>query len=200
MAEYFDTVSKEIISVAKDIYKFVSHIAFIKRTPFSLVCVGQSPAYLALAMKHIREYNPESVEIVVLPYSKHGRAGDISKEYKMYKLRLLESNINLRKDIIILDYVISGNGIVSFKNTLALCFPEVSIGLITVTFPGANHNIPVYKHFTLNCFDFLLSSERIVQHYSPADFLHKKLIADFINLGDNMLARRVVDAAIVSVN
>lgn len=198
MTDCFDTISKEIVSVAKDIYKFVSNIAFIKRTPISLVCVGQSPAYLALAMKNIREYNPESVEIVIIPYSKRGLAGDISKEYKMYKTRLLESNINLRKDIIILDYVISGNGIICFKNTLELCFPEVSIGLIT--FSDRNHSIPVYKHFSLNCLDFLLNSERIVQNYGPDAFLKEKLIGDFINLNGNILARRIVEAAIVSVN
>lgn len=191
----------DIVSVAKDIYTFVTNIYLMKKTPISLICVGQSPAYFALAMRHIREYRAEAVEVLVLPYSKHGVAGNITLEHKLYKQRLSEAGVHLRNDVFVLDYIVSGNGILSFKKTLALCFPEAKISLISINADNCCHKVPVYKQFTMRNLKYLLdNSDRIVQHYSPYGFAKEQIICEFINLHNNVLATSIVATAIISVN
>jgi hypothetical protein len=194
MAMTLESVAEEVIKVSNEIYRFVLLLAESKKQYISLVCAGQSPAYFALAIMNLKIYRPEIVEIVVLPYSKKGAAGNISKESDIYKLRLDEVGVHLRPRIIILDYILSGVGILSLKKTLENCYPDSSIGLISINQSGCTHSIPVYKQFTTSCMSFLLyRQERIVQHYTPLSFLEEKLHIGFINLETDMLASLVLE-------
>lgn len=194
MALTLEKVADEVVKSAGEIYDFLLFLATAKRCSISLVCAGQSPAYFALAMLNLKLYRPEIVEIVVLPYSKKGAAGNISKESDIYKLRLDEVGVYLRAHVIILDYILSGVGILSLKKTLENCYPDSSIGLISINQTGCTHSIPVYKQFTTSCMSFLLyRQERIVQHYLPSSFLEEKIQVGFINLETDELAALVLE-------
>ena len=108
MAMTLENVADEVIKISTEIYRFLLLLAESKKETISLACVGQSPAYFALAILNLKLYRPEIVEIVVLPYSKKGAAGNISKESDIYKLRLDEAGVCLQHRIIIFDYIICG--------------------------------------------------------------------------------------------
>ena len=44
--------------------------AFLSEDPSTVVCVGQSPAFICLCMKNLPIYNPNIVNIVVIPFSR----------------------------------------------------------------------------------------------------------------------------------
>jgi len=194
MAMTLENVADEVVKSAGEIYDFLLFLANAKRCSISLVCAGQSPAYFALAILNLKTYRPEIVEVVVLPYSKKGAAGHVTKESDIYKLRLEEAGVKLREFVILFDYILSGVGILSMKKTLEICYPDSAIGLISINQTGCTHSIPVYKQFTTPCMSFLLyREERIVQYYSPFNVLEEKMQAGFINLEYDALATLVLE-------
>jgi hypothetical protein len=196
MAITLENVADEIVRSAVEIYRFLLLLAESKKQSISLVCAGQSPAYFALAIVNLKLYQPEVVEIVVLPYSKKGSVGNINKESDLYKLRLDEAGVYLRSRVVIFDYILSGVGILSLKKTLEICYPESVFGLISINQAGCTHSIPVYKQFTTSCISFLLyKQERIVQNYTPLHFLEEKMQVGFINLENDTLATLVLSVA-----
>ena len=91
---------KELIEASFKIYKDLLD----KNQQITIVCGGQSPAYYCLAMMNFKIFNPDLVNIVILPHSKAGQQSeDQEKENIEYCNRLKEKNIQLRKKIVIID-------------------------------------------------------------------------------------------------
>jgi len=194
MALTLESVADEVVKSAGEIYDFLLFLAKAKRCSISLVCAGQSPAYFALAILNLKTYRSEIVEVVVLPYSKKGAAGQVTKESDIYKLRLDEAGVKLRGVVILFDYILSGVGILSMKKTLEICYPDSLIGLISINQTGCTHSVPVYKQFTTPSMSFLLyRQERIVQYYLPHSFSEEKMQVGFINLETDELAALVLE-------
>ena len=82
---------KELIENAHMIYNYILGLGC--RT---IVCGGQSPSYYCLAMMNMKIYNPEVLNIVILPHSKGGDRTGYCQQYndnQLYSQRLKEKNI-----------------------------------------------------------------------------------------------------------
>ena len=112
---------KELIVGAYDIY------LSILRLPYNttIICGGQSPSYYCLAMMNFRIYNNSKANIIILPHSKSGvKSEDQMIENIKYCTRLKEKKINLNRNVIIIDGVHSGVGILALESALKYCYPE----------------------------------------------------------------------------
>jgi hypothetical protein len=172
---------KELIEGSYEIYLDI----LSKEIPTTIVCGGQSPSYYCLAMMNFPIYNPELVNIVVLPHSKHGiKSRNPSKENRLYCERLKEKNILLRKNVVIIDGVHSGTGILALESALKHCFRGIKVTRIAINTLKGISEIPVHKEIIFRC-ESLFSDTfpRLVTHYYPYQFSNStKFITEFINL------------------
>ena len=101
---------KELIDSSYTIYNDI----LTKNIPITIICGGQSPSYYCLSMMNLPIYNPDLVDIVILPHSKGGvLSSDKYSENELYSQRLKENNIKIRKTAIIIDGVHSAPGILA---------------------------------------------------------------------------------------
>ena len=182
---------KELIEGSYDIYSSILSLPY----ETSIICGGQSPAYYCLAMMNFTIYN-EKANIIILPHSKSGQQTkyyEIYAENMTYCDRLKEKGIQLKKNVIIIDSIHSGVGILSLEQALKDCYPNINVGKISI---NDQHQIPVDRKYNFRCqARFSDNFPRIVNSYHPR-FFHDatNFITDFINL-DNPIAEMIVDIA-----
>jgi hypothetical protein len=188
---------KELIETASSIYKVVKKAAETNG-PISLVCGGQSPAYFALSMLNLPIYDPEKVDIIVLPHSKGGHKGDCSKEARDYRERIINGGIKLRKTVYILDTVHSGVGINSLESVLAFSYPSTQFRKISINHPSSPPQIPVDIRFKAACVPRLSDSfPRIVMSCQPHLFNSRDITNGFVNLENNPYATMIKEMSSV---
>lgn len=166
-----------------------------------IICGGQSPAYYCLAMMNLKIYNPNKVNIVILPHSLFGE--NITNVYHLhnqYADRIKEKNIKVNDNIVILDGVHSGAGINSLTRSLRHCFDNEQN--LKIRKYAINHNIgissiPVDREYELKYEPIFSDSfPRIVVSYRPIDFnSSKKFINNFLIGEKNEIAHMIIDIA-----
>ena len=186
---------KELIEGAYDIYSSMLKISFIKTT---IICGGQSPAYLCLAMMNFPIYNDDKCNIIVLPHSKFGQKTpyhEIYAENMKYCARLKEKGIEkqLKRNVIIIDSIVSGTGILALEAALKHCYPDKNISKYSI---NDDHSIPVDERYNFRCKAIFSDYfPRIVNSYYPKNFEDStNFITNFINL-DNPVAEMIIDIA-----
>lgn len=190
------TVIDEIIALSFEIYRFLLSEA-AQVGPITLCCPGQSPAYIALAMKNLACFNKDLVDVVVLPYSKGGCANISVDERHKYGSALKSTGINFRDTIYILDYVNSGAGINTFEKMLISNNICRFIKKLAIVDPKYRPSEVFYKSFTAAYIHNLSHIyPRIVQHYPVTNFGKMPFVADFINVGENTVAALIKEGAI----
>jgi hypothetical protein len=120
------TVIDEVIALSLEIYTFLLTEA-ARFGPITVCCPGQSPAYIALAMKNLPIYDNNAVGIYVFPYSKGGCSTISLEERSSYGRALKSCGVVFRDNIYILDYVNSGAGINTFERHPYLLFILVQV-------------------------------------------------------------------------
>jgi hypothetical protein len=179
------TVIDEVIALSLEIYTFLLTEA-ARFGPITVCCPGQSPAYIALAMKNLPIYDNNAVGIYVFPYSKGGCSTISLEERSSYGRALKSCGVVFRDNIYILDYVNSGAGINTFETMLIYNKLGRAIRKLAIIDPKYAPNSPMYKCFSAayihNLSDIF---PRIIQHYPSENFGKTPLISDFINVCDN---------------
>ena len=183
---------KELIEGAYNIYLSILRLPY-KTT---IICGGQSPAYYCLAMMNFPIYNNDRANIIVLPHSKSGLITTYDKVYeenRQYCERLMEKGIKLEDNVIIIDAIKSGVGILALESALTQCYPNIRVSKYSI---NDYHTIRVDRKFNFRC-KAIFSDHfpRIVNHYPVHIFDDStNFITNFINL-DNPIAEMVVDIA-----
>ncbi len=196
----FQTLGDCIKELIDESYKIYTEI-LSSRIPTTILCGGQSPSYYCLAMMNFKIYNPELVDIVILPHSKAGVKTsliDSFQENRLYCQRLREKNIMLKDNIVIIDGVHSGVGILAFESAIKSCFSNIkNIKKYAINAAKGVSKIPVDKEIILPCEPkFSDTFPRLVIAYHPRDFNDStKFITEFINLETNPIAEMIIDLA-----
>ena len=188
---------KELIEASFSIYKQLLREG-VRRGPITIVCGGQSPSYYCLAMMNFKIYNPDLVNIVILPHSKDGeRAEDQLAENIAYCSQLRKKGIDLRQNIVIIDGVHSGTGILALESAIQHCFPGLKIKKIAINARRGVLEIPVDEEIILQCEPkFSDVFPRLVTRYYPIDFHDEsKFVTEFIGLSDNPIAQMIIEIA-----
>ena len=183
---------KELIEASFDMYNYILNYFF---SPVTIICGGQSPSYYCLSMMNSKIYNPEKAEILILPHSKGGeKSEDQLKENMLYCERLKEKNILLRKNVVIIDGVHSGTGILSLESSLKYCFPYIQVYKIAINAQEDIAKIPVDKEYILPCEPkFSDIFPRLVISYKPSDFKDPSKFINKFNLKNNPVAEMIID-------
>lgn len=184
---------KELIEASYNIY-----LKLLGGDPITIVCGGQSPAYYCLAMMNFKIFNPELVNIVILPHSKGGQPSDNQLlENIEYCNRLKEKSINLEKKVVIIDGVHSGTGILALESALKHCFPDITVHKIAINAQEHIAEILVDEEIILPCEPkFSDVFPRLVTSFHPIDFKDtSKFNTEFINLDTNPVAEMIIDIA-----
>jgi len=185
---------KELIEASFSIYEKL----LIKGVPITIVCGGQSPSYYCLAMMNFKIYNPDLVNIVILPHSKGGkRAENQVAENTAYCKQLRKKGIDVRPNVVIIDGVHSGTGILALESALQHCFHILTITKIAINARHGVSEIPVDEEIILQCEPkFSDDFPRLVTSYHPKDFHDEsKFITEFIGLSDNPIAQMIIEIA-----
>ena len=104
---------KELIEASYRIYNNLLIIG----VPTTIICGGQSPAYYCLAMMNFSIFDPTKVNIVILTHSKGGeKSNNQYIENCEYSKRLFEKNFDIRNNVVIIDGVHSGVGILALES------------------------------------------------------------------------------------
>ena len=188
---------KELIEASFSIYEQLLREG-VRRGPITIVCGGQSPSYYCLAMMNFKIYNPDLVNIVILPHSKQGeRAEDQLAENIAYCSQLRKKGIDLRQNIVIIDGVHSGTGILALESAIQHCFPGLKIKKIAINARRGVSEIPVDEEIILQCEPkFSDVFPRLVTRYYPRDFHDEsKFVTEFIGLSDNPIAQMIIEIA-----
>jgi len=187
---------KELIEASYDLYsRLLSNSA---KHPITIVCGGQSPAYYCLAMMNFSIFNPELVNIVILPHSKGGTKSynKISENIK-YCERLKERDIRINKNIVIIDGVHSGTGILALESALKHCFSSINVYKIAINAQQGIAEIHVDEEIILPCEPkFSDVFPRLVTHFLPEEIQNRtKKNTTNINKEDNPVAEMIIDIA-----
>lgn len=185
---------KELIDASYIIYKKLLQ----KNKKITIVCGGQSPAYYCLAMMNFKIFNPELVNIVILPHSKGGQKAENQLDENIkYCERLREKGIILNDYIVIIDGVHSGTGILALESALRHCFPSVKVYKIAINAVEGISKIPVNEEIILPCEPkFSDNFPRLVTSFHPHNFNDSsKFITTFIDLENNPVAEMIIDIA-----
>ena len=167
---------KELIEFSYNLYN-----RFIKSgNKITIICGGQTPAYYCLAMFNFKIFNKKLVDIVILPHSKGGiTSEDQFIENKNYSERLKEKDIKLNENVIIIDGIQTGTGILSLESALLYTYPNIKIHKISINVNKGVSQIAVEEEFLLSSVSkFSDIFPRIVTAYYPRHFTDS---ARFIN-------------------
>ena len=149
-------------------------------------------------MKNFKIYKPALVNIIILPHSKGGQKSvDQVKENEEYCERLKEKGIELNRNVVIIDGVHSGTGILALESALKHCYQNIHVVKIAINATTGVAKIPVDEEIILPCESkFSDVFPRLVESFHPRDFGNKeKFINNFINLESNPVAEMIVDIA-----
>jgi hypothetical protein len=147
-------------------------------------------------MMNFTIFNHELVNIVILPHSKGGeKSSNQLKENMLYCERLREKGIKLRNNVIIIDGVHSGTGILALESALKYCFPKIIITRIAINASKGISKIPVNQEIILPCEPkFSDVFPRLVKSYHPRYFNNSsEFITEFVNIETNPVAEMIID-------
>jgi len=184
---------KELIDTAYEIYTDL----LSKNKQITLICGGQSPAYYCLAMINFKIYDPNKVEIVIIPHSKGGeKATDPNSENIKYCKRLREKGVKVRLNATILDGVHTGVGIMALESAIKHCYPETRVERIAINCGSGVSQIHVNKEYHVPCEPkFSDVFRRLIPSYYPRDFDDpNKFITEF-EIEGNDLAEMIIQCA-----
>ena len=186
----------ELIQVSHRIY----HYLLMKPYPTSLICGGQSPAYYCLTMMHLPIYNPKKVEIVILPHSKFSQKttdpDEIQLENYLYSQRLRENNIQVRRQVTILDGVHSGTGILALQDILQYHFKDLTVEKIAINSAKGIAKIRVdWEIEAPSEPKFSDVFPRLITSYYPREFNDPSKFNNQFQLEGNPLAIMVMEIA-----
>jgi hypothetical protein len=183
---------KELIDGAYDIYSSILKLPYNT----TIICGGQSPSYYCLAMMNFSIYNPKA-NIIILPHSKGGvKSADQHIENVKYCARLKEKGINLNKNVIIIDGVHSGVGILALEDALKYCYPGTNVQKYAINYGPGISRIPVDKEYYFRCEPkFSDTFPRLITSYLPADFDDASKFRNEFTLADNPIAEMIIDIA-----
>jgi hypothetical protein len=187
---------KELIEASYNIYNEL--IGGKYGRPATIICGGQSPSYYCLAMMNFKIYNPDVVNIIILPHSKsQQKSEDQVKENTEYCERLKEEEIELNRNVVIIDGVHSGTGILALESALKHCYQNIRVAKIAINETTGIAKIPVNEEIIVPCeWRFSDTFPRLVESFHPRDFRNKeKFINAFINLESNPVAEMIIDIA-----
>lgn len=189
---------KELIEASYNIYNEILQSGI----PSTIICGGQSPSYYCLAMMNFKIFNPEIVNIVILPHSKSGertsRREQVAENIK-YCDRIKEKykEGDIRENSIIIDGVHSGVGILALESALKYCIPRIKITKIAINYEIGISQIKVDKEIALPCEPkFSDIFPRLVVPYYTRDFHNStKFITEFQHIDTNPIAEIIIDIA-----
>ena len=193
--EYKRTIGSCVKELIDESYSLYSDL--LKEGEATIICGGQSPAYYCLAMMNFNIYNPNLVDIIILPHSKGGnksKNSDQFEENRLYCERLKDKDIKLKEKVIIIDGVHTGVGILALESALKYCFSSTTIKKYAINTDDFISEIPVDKLITLKCEPIFSDVfPRLVKSYYPKDFNDgSKFITEF-KLDDNSIAQMIID-------
>jgi hypothetical protein len=145
---------------------------------------------------HFKIFNPDLVNIVILPHSKGGvKTTNQNAENVKYCQRLKEKNIILNPNVVIIDGVHSGTGILALESALKFCFPDINVYRIAINAVRGVSKIPVNVEIILPCEPkFSDVFPRLVTSFHPTEFNNgSKFITNFIGLETNPVAEMIID-------
>lgn len=183
---------EELIVNSYNIYKKLLDVG-VKTT---IICGGQSPAYYCLAMMNFKIFNPDLVNIIILPHNKIALQSNIQKENNENYCNLLRSkDIKVNNNVVIIDGVHSGDGIIALRSALKHCFPDISVYTIAINAMKGIAKIKVDEEIELPCEPkFSDVFPRLVTRFSQEFFDdNSKFITEFINLNSNPVAEMIID-------
>ena len=183
---------KELIDGAYLIYSTI--LALPHNT--TIICGGQSPAYYCLAMMNFPIYDPSKANIIILPHSKdHAESKDQIAENIKYCARLKEKGIELNKNVIILDVISTGVGILALESALKHCYPEIDVKKYALNHVRSRQHFDVEYSFKCIC-EFTDVFDRLVMQYRPSNFDDPTyFINTFVDLERNPIAEMIIDIA-----
>jgi hypothetical protein len=184
---------KELIDGAYSIYSSILSLPYNT----TIICGGQSPSYYCLAMMNFRIYNNSKANIIILPHSKSGvKSEDQMIENIKYCTRLKEKKINLNRNVIIIDGVHSGVGILALESALKYCYPEIYVKKYSINYGPNISRIPVDKEFYFRCEPkFSDTFPRLINSYYPRDFDDASKFINEFTLEGNPIAEMIIDIA-----
>jgi hypothetical protein len=207
---------KELIEKSYEIYSDVL-ASSAGGTPRSIICGGQSPAYFCLAMMNFKKYNPASANILVLPFSKEsdrsssgsaaaagaGSASAAGLAAAMYCERLKEKDIRPYENIVIIDYIESGEAVVRLLNVLQSCYTKSyfkTIKIIALNDTDKLNSGPLSKYekgiyATDSVMQFSERFKRLVPQYPPSKFGDPASLTTDFTIAGNPLAEMIIDLA-----
>lgn len=145
---------KELIEASYQVYEDLLKEVRNSQDPVTIICGGQSPTYYCLAMMNFEIYNPDLVNILILPHSKGGDktlGAQHQIESELYCQRLKEVNIEPRKNVVILDGVHTGVGILAMESALKICYPGTKTRKYAINVDESIAEIQVDKLIKLEC-------------------------------------------------
>ena len=182
---------KELIEASYELYNDLIK----ENVKTTIVCGGQSPAYYCLAMMNFKIYNPNLIDIIILPHSKGGIKTKIENENKLYCERLKEKKITMNDKVIIIDGVHTGAGILALESALS-CYQKLNIKKYAINTNEYISKIPVDKTILLKCEPIFSDVfPRIINSYHPRDFHNSEKFKTKFNLKDNSIAQMIIDIA-----
>jgi hypothetical protein len=207
---------KELIEKSYEIYSDVL-ASSAGGTPRTIICGGQSPAYFCLAMTNFKIYDPASANILVLPFSKESDrsssgsgagAGSASAAglaaAAMYCDRLKEKGIRPYENIVIIDYIESGEGVSKLLDVLQFCYKGYfkTIKIIAVNDTNKLDSGPLSKYekgiyATESVMQFSERFKRLVPQYPPSKFGDSGSLTTDFTIAGNPLAEMIIDLASV---
>ncbi len=190
---------QELIVNSFEIYNNLLKKAKDTNKPITIVCGGQSPSYYCLAMMNFSIFDDKLVNIIVLPHSKNGKkSSNQYQENVNYCERLKEKNIILNDNVVIIDGVHSGVGILSLESALKHCYPNINVTKIAINANYGINEIYVNQVYALPCEPLFSDTfPRLVQSFYPIEFNNKDIpfITEFINIHNNPIAEMIIDIA-----
>jgi len=183
---------KELIVGAYDIYSSILALPY----DTTIICGGQSPSYYCLAMMNFSIYNSKA-NIIILPHSKGGVRSDnqIIENFK-YCQRLREKGITLNENVIIIDGVHTGVGILALESALKHCYPGIDVKKYAINHGPNIAEITVDKEYYFRCEPkFSDTFPRLITSYHPRDFDDPSKFINEFNLDGNPIAEMIIDIA-----
>lgn len=183
---------KELVESSFEMYNYILNYFL---NPVTIICGGQSPSYYCLSMMNSQIYNSKKAEILILPHSKGGESSqDQLEENILYCERLREKKILLRENVVIIDGVHTGTGILSLESSLKYCFPYIQVYKIAINSQEGIAKIPVDKEYILPCEPkFSDTFPRLVISYKPSDFKNPSKFINKFYLKDNPVAEMIIE-------
>jgi hypothetical protein len=183
---------KELIDGAYAIYSSILKLPY----DTTIICGGQSPSYYCLAMMNFPIYNSKA-NIIILPHSKGGvNSNDPLMENIKYCARLKEKGINLNNNVIIIDGVHSGVGILALENALKYCYPDINVQKYAINVGPTISKIHVDKTYYFRCEPkFSDTFPRLITSYYPIEFDDASKFRNEFTLDGNPIAEMIIDIA-----